>query len=60
MEVRGFRVRTGKGSRDICMLTSQDVANYIIEHYESGLNKDEVVIKPLTDEEPAQRERYLS
>lgn len=59
MEVRGFRVRTGKGSRDICMLTSQDLANYIIEHYESG-QKDEVTIKPLTDEEPAQRERYLS
>ena len=59
MEVRGFRVRSGKGSRDICMITSQDVANYVMEHYDSG-KTDEVVIRPMTDEEPAVRERYAN
>lgn len=56
--IRGFRVRAGKSSKDICMLTSEDVGNYIIEHYESKV--DEVVIKPILDEEVASRERYLS
>ena len=59
MEVRGFRVRSGKGSRDRCMISSQDVANYVMEHYDSG-KTDEVVIRPMTDEEPAVRERYAN
>lgn len=59
MEVRGFRVRSGKGSRDICMISSQDVANYVMEHYDSG-KTDEAVIRPMTDEEPAARERYAN
>ena len=58
MEVKGFRVRSGKGSRDICMISSEDVANYVIEHYESG-KADEIVVKPIVDEEPALRERYV-
>ena len=49
MEVKGFRVRSGKGSRDICMISSEDVANYVIEHYESG-KTDEIVVKPIVDE----------
>ena len=56
--IRGFRVRSGKGSRDICMISSEDVANYVVEHYESG-KTDEGVIKPIVDEEPATRERYV-
>ena len=49
-EIKGFRVRTGKKDRDICLMTSEDVANYIKEHYEA--HKDEVMITPLIDEEP--------
>lgn len=56
--IRGFRVRAGKSSKDICMLTSEDVGNYIVEHYES--KADEVVIKPILDDEVAPRERYCS
>lgn len=56
--IRGFRVRAGKSSKDICMLSSEDVANYIVEHYDS--KTDEVVVKPILDDEIAPRERYLS
>lgn len=48
-EIKGFRVRTGKKDRDICLISSEDVANYIKEHYEA--HKDEVVITPLIEEE---------
>ena len=48
--IKGFRVRTGKKDRDICLMTADDVANYIKEHYEA--HKDEVMITPLIDEEP--------
>ena len=40
------------------MISSEDVANYVIEHYESG-KTDEIVVKPIVDEEPALRERYV-
>lgn len=56
--IRGFRVRAGKSSKDICLISSEDVANYIVEHYES--KADEVVVKPIIDDEIASRERYLS
>lgn len=49
-EIKGFRVRTGKKDRDICLMTSADVANYIKEHYEA--HKDEVTVTPLINEEP--------
>ena len=56
--IRGFRVRAGKSNKDICMLSSEDVANYIVEHYEG--KTDEVVVKPILDDEIAARERYLT
>ncbi len=56
-EIKGFRVRTGKKDRDVCLMTSKDLGNYLEEHYES--NKDEIVITPIVDEDIASRGRYV-
>jgi len=55
--IKGFRVRTGKKDRDVCLMTSKDLGNYLEEHYES--NKDEVMITPIIDEDSATRGRYV-
>ncbi len=53
MKVKGFRIRSGKSGKDICVISEQDAANYVVEHYQSG-KLDEVIIKPIseTEEEP--------
>ena len=56
--IKGFRIRTGKKDRDICLMTSDDVANYIKEHYD--YHRDDITVTPLYDEEPASRERYAN
>ena len=55
--IKGFRVRTGKKDRDVCLMTSKDLGNYLEEHYES--NKDVVMITPIIDEDSATRGRYV-
>lgn len=56
-EIKGFRVRTGKKDRDVCLMTSKDLGNYLEKHYES--NKDEIVVTPIVDEGPATKGRYV-
>ncbi len=50
MKVKGYRIRSGKTGKDICVMTEQDAANYVIEHYQSG-KLDEVNIKPISESE---------
>ncbi len=50
VKARGYRIRSGKAGKDICVMTEQDAANYVMEHYQSG-KLDDITIKPITDEE---------